>query len=306
MKTTILLNWYANPYHAPILAAKALGFYRDEAIQLAILEPTDPSDVTEIVGLGNVDIGLKAMVHCYAAKNRGYPIKSIGTLLDEPSTGLIFLKKSGIQSFADMRGKRIGYVGEFGKIMIDDLARRAGITDYETVRVGMNIVEAIKRGQVDTGIGIGCFQQVALEYELGEAGMLRIDQLAGLGCCCFCSIMIIAHEQVLQKQPEMLKGLLSATQRGASYVADQPEKAFDVIREHYPRLDSKLYEKVFLRSLPFFSRNLLNVERDWQKVGNYSAKLGIADCNFTIDDYFTNEFVPEMPYSDLKPLMCCG
>ncbi len=303
-RTTLLLNWYANPYHAPVLAAKALGFYDDEDIKLAILEPTDPSDVTEIVGLGNVDIGLKAMVHCYAAKNRGYPIKSIGTLLDEPSTGLIYLKKSGIQSFDDIRGKRLGYVGEFGKIMIDDLAKCAGITDYETVRVGMNIVDAIRRDVVDAGIGIGCFQQVELEHEMGEAGMLRIDQLAGLGCCCFCSIMFIAHEKVLQEQPEMLQRFLSATQRGAALVADNPDRAFEVIQEYYPRLDSELYKKVFNRSLPFFSRNLLNVERDWDKVGNYSVRLGIADKGFSICDYFTNEFVPSTPFSEVKPLGC--
>lgn len=60
-RTTLLLNWYANPYHTPIFAAWALGYYQDEGIQLAILEPTDPSDVTEIVRLAKVDFGVKAI-----------------------------------------------------------------------------------------------------------------------------------------------------------------------------------------------------------------------------------------------------
>ncbi len=67
-RTTLLLNWYANPYHAPIFVAKALGYYDEKNIQLAILEPTDPSDVTEIVGLGKVDFGVKAMIHTVAAR----------------------------------------------------------------------------------------------------------------------------------------------------------------------------------------------------------------------------------------------
>ena len=45
-RTTLLLNWYTNPYHAPILVAQELGFYEQEGIKLAILEPSDPSDVT--------------------------------------------------------------------------------------------------------------------------------------------------------------------------------------------------------------------------------------------------------------------
>src|SRR5690348_10877661 len=110
-RTTLLLNWYANPYHTPIFAAKALGFYEEEGIKLAILETTDPTDVTEIVGLGSVDFGLKAMIHTIAARAKQFPVTSIGTLLDEPPTGLLSLKKSGIHTFRDIVGRRVGYVG---------------------------------------------------------------------------------------------------------------------------------------------------------------------------------------------------
>ncbi|VEB30330.1 thiamine biosynthesis protein NMT-1 [Legionella pneumophila] len=104
-RVTLLLNWYTNPYHTPILVAQQLGFYSEEDIKLAILEPADPSDVTEIVGLGTVDFGVKAMIHTVAAKAKGYPVTSIGTLLDEPPTGLIALKSSGINSFQDIVGE---------------------------------------------------------------------------------------------------------------------------------------------------------------------------------------------------------
>ena len=55
-RTTFLLNWQANPYHTPIFAAQMAGFYKEEGINLAILEPNDPSDVTEIVGRGSADL----------------------------------------------------------------------------------------------------------------------------------------------------------------------------------------------------------------------------------------------------------
>lgn len=42
---------------------------------------------------------------------------SIGSLLDEPFTGVVYLKGSGISTdFHSLKGKRIGYVGEFGKV----------------------------------------------------------------------------------------------------------------------------------------------------------------------------------------------
>jgi pyrimidine precursor biosynthesis enzyme len=46
--------------------AQAKGYFRDEGINVAILEPNDPSDVTEIIGSGRVDMGFKAMIHTLA------------------------------------------------------------------------------------------------------------------------------------------------------------------------------------------------------------------------------------------------
>ena len=235
-RTTLLLNWYANPYHTPIFAAKALGFYEEEGIELAILEPDDPSDVTEIVGLGNVDFGLKAMIHTIAARAKGFQVISIGTLLDEPPTGLV---SKNIGAFEELAGKRVGYIGHFGKVIVDDLFSQAGLkpSDYKAVRVGMHLVEAIKRDEVDTGIGFINFQKVEIEEAYGKAEFLRIDELAGLGCCCFCSVMIISHERHVEQDPERMRSMMRATQRGAAFTTENPEKAYAAFCAYRPKLD---------------------------------------------------------------------
>lgn len=305
-RVTLLLNWYTNPYHAPIIVAQQLGFYAQEGIKLAILEPADPSDVTELVGLGTVDFGVKAMIHTVAAKAKGYPVTSIATLLDEPPTGLIALKSSGIQSFHDIVGKRVGYIGEFGKQIIDNLAQLAGIDSqsYQTIRIGMNVTDAICRDVIDTGIGFINFQQVELEHLRGETVFLRIDQLAGLGCCCFCSIQFIVPQQTLQ-QPEIVRSFIKATQRGAAFTTEQPEQAYELLCQAKPQLRAPLYQKIFMHSLPFFSRNLANVERDWHKVGLYTKHLNIIDGAFDISQCYTNEFLPAVPYAEVEPIACC-
>jgi ABC-type nitrate/sulfonate/bicarbonate transport system substrate-binding protein len=305
-KTTLLLNWYANPYHTPIFVGKALGFYEKEGIKLAILETTDPTDVTEIVGLGNVDFGLKAMIHTIAARAKGFDVTSIATLLDEPPTGLLALESSGIRTFHDIVGKRIGYIGEFGKRIIDDLAKLAGIDpkSYESVRVGMHVVDAIGRGKIDAGIGFINFQQVELEALYGKAIWLRLDQLAGLGCCCFCSIQYIIPDRML-KETETVEGFLRATQRGAAFTTEHPEEAFELLCQAKPQLRTEIFQKIFIRTLPFFSRTLLNVERDWNKVCRYAKHLEILNPAFDINTCYTNKYLPEKPHSDLEPIACC-
>lgn len=67
------------------------------------------------------------MIHTLAAKARNFPVTSIGSLLDEPFTGVVYLKDSGITTdFRTLKGRRIGYVGEFGKVFSSVLAFHHG------------------------------------------------------------------------------------------------------------------------------------------------------------------------------------
>ncbi|KTD82602.1 thiamine biosynthesis protein NMT-1 [Legionella waltersii] len=154
------------------------------------------------------------------------------------------------------------------------------------------------------GIGFIHFQQVELEHLAGETVFLRLDQLAGLGCCCFCSIQFIVPDRILA-QPELLKSFLKATQRGAALVTEQPEQAYELIGQFKPQLRTPLYQKIFIRTLPFFSRTLLNVDRDWDKVARYAKHLTIVDDSYKYTECFTNQYVPKTPYSDLEPISCC-
>ncbi|KAK3625810.1 Glycylpeptide N-tetradecanoyltransferase [Elasticomyces elasticus] len=260
---------------------------------------TTKQDVTEIVGTGKVDLGFKAMIHTLAAKARGFPVLSIGSLLDEPFTGVVYLKDSGITTdFRTLKGRRIGYVGEFGKIQIDELTSHYGMapTDYTAVRCGMNVSKAIIKGEIDAGIGLENVQMVELEEWLAsqdrpksDVQMLRIDELAELGCCCFCSILYIGNEKFLAENPEKVRAFMRAVKRATEYVLAEPKNAFDDYVDFKPVMGTPLNRKIFERSFAYFSKDLKNVARDWEKVTRYGKRLGVLGESFTPN--YTNEYL---------------
>ncbi|OJJ32825.1 hypothetical protein ASPWEDRAFT_42854 [Aspergillus wentii DTO 134E9] len=244
-------------------------------------------------------MGFKAMIHTLAAKARNFPVTSIGSLLDEPFTGVVYLKSSGItEDFRSLKGKRIGYVGEFGKIQIDELTKYYGMStdDYTAVRCGMNVTKAIIRGEIDAGIGLENVQMVELAEWLAEQNrprsdvqMLRIDQLAELGCCCFCSILYIANDSFLAANPEKVKKFMTAVKRATDYVISEPAKAYEEYIDVKPIMGTPVNRKIFERSYAYFSSDLKNVTRDWQKVTNYGKRLGILDESFVSN--YTNDYL---------------
>ncbi|KAK4503524.1 hypothetical protein PRZ48_004439 [Zasmidium cellare] len=298
-KITFLTNWHATPYHAPLYLAQAKGFFKEEGIKVAILEPNDPSDVTEIIGSQKVDMGFKAMIHTLAAKARSFPIQSIGSLLDEPFTGVVYLKDSGITpDFRTLKGKRIGYVGEFGKIQIDELTSHYGMSpsDYTAIRCGMNVSKAIIKGEIDAGIGLENVQMVELAEWLASQGrpkddvqMLRIDELAELGCCCFCSILYIGNEAFLEANPEKVRAFMRAVKKATDFVLSDPESAWAEYVDFKPVMGSELNRKIFERSFAYFSKDLRNVQRDWEKVTKYGKRLGVLEADFQPN--YTNKFL---------------
>ncbi|KAJ9654371.1 Glycylpeptide N-tetradecanoyltransferase [Coniosporium apollinis] len=298
-KITFLTNWHATPYHAPLYLAQAKGYFKEEGIKVALLEPNDPSDVTEIIGTGKVDLGFKAMIHTLAAKARNFPVRSIGSLLDEPFTGVVYLKDSGITpDFRTLQGKRIGYVGEFGKIQIDELTSHYGMspTDYTAIRCGMNVSKAIINNEIDAGIGLENVQMVELEEWLAsqnrpkdDVQMLRIDELAELGCCCFCSILYIGNEKFIAENPEKVCAFMRAVKKATDFVLAEPDKAFKEYVDFKPVMGTELNRKIFERSYAYFSKDLKNVARDWDKVTKYGKRLQVLDQNFQPN--YTNEFL---------------
>jgi len=254
-------------------------------------------------------MGMKAMIHVLAAKDRGIDLTSFGTILDEPPTGLIFKKSMKIEGIEDLRGKKIGYIGHFGKIMVDDLMRQAGIpdTEYTMIRVGMNVTDAIMRGEIDTGIGFTNFQRIELEELSGEeVGMLRIDELDGLGCCCFCSIQFVASDEYYKNNIPKIEGFMRALRRAMDLTIEYPDEAWDIMCRANPRLNTPLYTKIFQRTLPYFSRDLLNVERDWTKVGDFCKHLEILKTDFDQNSIWTNEHVPSTGKPQVQPVTAGG
>jgi pyrimidine precursor biosynthesis enzyme len=88
---------------------------------------------------------------------------------------------------------------------------------------------------------------------------------------------------------DKIKKFMKAVKRGTDYVLASPAEAFKTYIDIKPEMASAVNTKIFERSFAYFSKDLKNVQRDWEKVTKYGKRLGVLSEDFLPN--YTNEYL---------------
>ena len=107
---TVVLDWFVNPQHAPIIIAKEQGLFKQHGLNVNIIAPADPTDPPKLVAAGKADVAIGYQPELYLQVQAGLPIVRIGTLINAPLRAVAVLQSSNIDSLSDLKGKTIAYI----------------------------------------------------------------------------------------------------------------------------------------------------------------------------------------------------
>jgi putative hydroxymethylpyrimidine transport system substrate-binding protein len=57
-KLTVLLDWFVNPDHAPLIIAKEKGFFKNHGLDVELVAPADPNLPPKLVAAGKADLAV--------------------------------------------------------------------------------------------------------------------------------------------------------------------------------------------------------------------------------------------------------
>src|SRR5690606_13421038 len=155
-KLTVLLEWFVNPDHAPLVVAQELGLFKDAGLEVELIPPADPSMVPRAVASGQADVGVHYQPNLYLDHAAGVPLVRFGTLVETPLNTLTVLADGPIKEIGDLAGKRVGYsVSGFEDAMLWRMLEAAGVerNSIELINVNFALSPALIGGRVDATIG---------------------------------------------------------------------------------------------------------------------------------------------------------
>jgi NitT/TauT family transport system substrate-binding protein len=118
------LQWFTQGQFAGFFAASELGFYEDEGIDLEILEGAVDIVPQTVLAQGEADFAIAWVPKALASREQGADITNVAQIFQRSGTLQVAFADTGIDTAAELQGKRVGNWG-FG----NEFELFAGITE---------------------------------------------------------------------------------------------------------------------------------------------------------------------------------
>jgi NitT/TauT family transport system substrate-binding protein len=227
------LGWLAGNNQIGEVAAKHLGYFEEEKLNV-VIHPGGPSiDGVAVVASGRHDIGqVSSSPSLMLAASQKIPVMCFATGLQQHPYAYFSLPKKPVRAPKDLVGKKVG-IQATAKVLLNALMKKHGIAekDVEIVIIGSEMTP-ILTGQTDVVSG-----WITNTTTLKPLGPDRIDlRLWDAGVRLY-ALPYYATKTTIEKKPEMLTAYVRAASRGWEYALKNPDKAAAMLVKEYSNLN---------------------------------------------------------------------
>lgn len=284
-KTVVLLDWFVNPDHGPLIVADALGYFADEGLDVEMIAPADPNDPPKLVAAGRADVAVSYQPQLHIQVAEGLPLKRFATLVATPLNCLVVLEDSPITGIADLAGRKVGFsVGGFEDALLGAMlaGHGLGLDDVTLINVNFSLSPSIVAGQVDAVIG--AFRNFELNQMALAGTPGRAFYVEEHGVPAYDELILVAHDD--RMSDPRLAALTRAIERGVQYMVNHPAEGWALFIDAHPDLDDDLNRLAWRDTLPRFALRPAALDRGrYARFAGFLAEQELIPEALPVDAY---------------------
>ncbi len=248
----VLLDWFVNPDHAPLIVAQEKGFFAGRGLEVELIAPADPNNPPKLVAAGKADVAVSYQPQLHMHVDRGLPLVRFGTLVATPLNTLVVLADGPVRSIADLKGRKVGFsVGGFEDALLKVMLARHGLDlgDVTLVNVNFSLSPALISGQVDAVIGAFRIFELNQMDIVGRPG--RAFYVEEEGVPIYDELILVARRDRLGDP--RLRRFLDAIEEGVGYLLNHPDESWAMFVRGRKELDDELNRRAWRDTLARFA-----------------------------------------------------
>ncbi|NAZ52111.1 ABC transporter substrate-binding protein [Vibrio toranzoniae] len=252
-KLTLMLDWFVNPNHGPIVIAQERGYFADQGLEIEIQEPADPSTPAKLVAAGKVDLAVTYQPSLTMDVAAGLPLVRASTLIATPLNTLMVLDNGKNDSLADLKGKKIGIsIAGNEEATIGTMLAQENVefTDVQTINVGWALSSSLASGKVDAiWGGLRNFETNQLALEGFKAKAFFPEEH---GVPAYDELIFVANAK--QRDDEAIKAFNKALEQATTYIVNHPQESWSEFVAYSPdTLNNELNQRAWNDTLTRFA-----------------------------------------------------
>jgi putative hydroxymethylpyrimidine transport system substrate-binding protein len=259
-RLTVVLDWFVNPDHAPLLVAQEQGFFRQNGVDVKLIPPADPTDGPKLVAAGKADIAITYQPQLLIQVDQGLPLVRVGALVDSPLACLVTLQSENIRDIQALKGKTIGYSADGAdRAILQAMLNHRNLTLEETslINVHYGLVQALLTGNIAAFIG---GMRNVEPIELAQSGHpARVFYPEDNGVPRYDELIFVTRRQAADPR---LAGFLRALQQAVVFLAAHPQASWEAAIREYPELDNAFNKAAWLDSIRYFARHPADLDKN--------------------------------------------
>ncbi len=307
------LNWTLYGEHAPFFVALDKGFYKDEGLDVEILEGSGSTTVAQLVANSTNPVAYVDSATMMRGINAGMPIKAVGVALQQSPMAFIYRADAARPTkVSEIKGSRIAITAGDASLAIftafmGKLNMKVSDVKMITVANPQAKEQAVLSKQADALLGYFMDQGPRMQLKTGvKMGWTRLYDLAGIST--LSSAVIVNNDWVKDpKNADKLTRFLRASQRGWAYADKNREEAAKIFVKHAPAFNMEIalleingtmtiIHSKYTKGKPMF----WSAKEDWQESQDLLHKYAkMADVK-DVSKYYTNEYLSQPPYMAKK------
>src|ERR1700675_4429830 len=239
-KFQLRLNWTLYGEHAPFFVALDKGFYKEEGLEVEILEGSGSTTVAQLVSNMTNPVAYVDAATMMRGVGAGMPIKAVGVTLQQSPMAFIYRADAARPTkVAEIKGSRIAITaGDASLAIFTAFMGKLGmkVEDVQMITVANPQAkeQAVLSKQADALLGYFMDQGPRMQLQTGvKMGWTRLYDMAGVTT--LSSAIIVNNNWAKEaKNQDLLRRFLRASQRGWQYAFDQRAEAAEIFRKSAP------------------------------------------------------------------------
>ena len=232
------LNWTLYGEHAPFFVALDKGFYKEEGLDVSILEGSGSTTVAQLVANQTNPVAYVDAATMMRGINAGMPIEAVGVTLQQSPMSFIYRADNPRPTkVSEIKGSRIAITAGDASLAIftaflGKLNMQMSDVKLITVATPAAKEQAVLAKQADSLLGYFMDQGPRMQLKSGvKMGWTRLYDMAGISTM---SSAVIVNKDWLKddKHKDQLKRFLRASQRGWDYTDKHRDEAAEIFIKH--------------------------------------------------------------------------